>query len=268
MKTIPVTAALVGRDTLTLGCLAFVALCSLAGAASGQDTARPPAGAGGMGIDEQIVMAVEQAMGEHIESNIHLALTPLKAPAPGDSARAAKVADELRAGIAKYKDPSVAVADGFRMFAPRVKDQPVYHYVHATRMLREQTRWDPASPSSLIYRRAANGQLELFGAMYMASPRATPEELDARVPLSVARWHKHVNYCFPEQRRRITETKDGMPLFGPVGTIATRAECEAAGGRFTPQIFGWMVHANVYAGTDPKSIWGSGHGHSHGPPHP
>ena len=29
------------------------------------------------------------------------------------------------------------------------------------------------------------------------------EELDARVPLSIARWHRHVNYCFPTERRRI-----------------------------------------------------------------
>ena len=87
-------------------------------------------------------------------------------------------------------------------------------------MLREQSRWAPAAPSSLIYRRNARGELELLGAMYMAGPRATPEELDARVPISVARWHKHVNYCFPDERRRISETKDGKPLFGPVGTLA------------------------------------------------
>ena len=43
----------------------------------------------------------------------------------------------------------------------------------------------------------------------------------------------------------------------------TRAECEAAGGEFTPQLFGWMVHANVFAGTDPKSIWGADHAHGH-----
>ncbi len=215
-------------------------------------------------MNDQIVMAVEQAMGDHMESNAHLSLTPIRAATPADSVRAATVVAELRRGIEKYKDPSVAVADGFRMFAPQVKDQPVYHYIHATRVLREQTRWDPAAPSSLLYRRGANGALELLGAMYMASPRATPEELDARVPLGIARWHKHVNYCFPEQRRRITETRDGKPLFGPVGTIATAAECEAAGGRYTPELFGWMIHANVFAGSDAKAIWGGGgHGHVH-----
>ena len=92
------------------------------------------------------------------------------------------------------------------------------------------------------------------------------DELNARVPLSIARWHRHVNYCFPTERRRMAETRDGKPLFGPVGILSTRAECEAAGGEFTPQLFGWMVHANVFAGTDPKSVWGADHGHDH-PPH-
>jgi hypothetical protein len=226
--------------------------------------ATPPAPpAARLGFPEQIVMAVEQSMAEHMESNPHLSLTPTRAPAAGDSARAAAVVVELRRGIEKYKDPSVAVADGFRMFAPRVMEQPVYHYIHPMRVMIEQTRWDPASPSSLLYKRNAKGEIELIGAMYMASPRATPDELDARVPLSVARWHKHVNYCFPDERRRMTEAKDGKPLFGPVGTLATAEECAAAGGRFSPEIFGWMVHANVFSGTDARSIWGHAHSHPH-----
>jgi hypothetical protein len=101
--------------------------------------------------------------------------------------------------------------------------------------------------------------------MYTAGVRATMDELNDRIPLSVARWHRHVNYCFPTQRRRMQETRGGKPLFGPVGILSTRAECEAAGGEFTPQLFGWMVHVNVFAGTDPKAIWGADHAHGHPP---
>ena len=37
------------------------------------------------------------------------------------------------------------------------------------------------------------------------------------------------------------------------------------GGRFVPRIFGWMVHAEVFAGDDPAAIWGGDeHGHGHG----
>lgn len=235
-----------------------------------QPPAPPPGAAAaaasmGMGMNDQVAMAVEESMSAHMNGP-HLDLTPMRKLTPADSIRAARVAAELRRGIAKYKDVSVAVAEGYRMFAPQATDQPVYHYIHATRTMREAARFEPGEPSSLIYRKRADGSLELYGAMYTAGVRATLEELNSRVPLSVARWHRHVNYCFPTQRRRMAETRNGKPLFGPVGILSTRAECEAAGGEFTPQLFGWMVHANVFAGSDPKAIWGGGHSHDH-PPH-
>jgi hypothetical protein len=213
-------------------------------------------------MDKQIAMAVEESMGSHVESSAHLALSPIKAATPADSARAARVAADLRKGIEKYKDVSLAVAHGFEVFAPQA-EQPVYHYIHPVKMLREQSRFDATDPSTLIYRKNGKGDLELIGAMYMAAPRATPEELDARVPLGIARWHRHVNYCFPTDRRRMAEVRDGKPVFGPVGLISTEGECTAAGGRFSAELFGWMVHANVFSGTDAASIWGGGHEHKH-----
>jgi hypothetical protein len=59
---------------------------------------------------------------------------------------------------------------------------------------------------------------------------------------------------------RWNETEGGRMRFGPAGTITTRAECDAAGGRFREQSFGWMVHANVFASADPAVIWGHDHG--------
>src|SRR5436190_1403397 len=44
------------------------------------------------------------------------------------------------------------------------------------------------------------------------------------------------------------------PKFGLAGSIATREECEQAGGRFLPHIFGWMIHVYPYE-KDPTSIW-------------
>ena len=254
--------------------LAFAMLPLVASAQErpGQRAAPPPpapsgpagaaAAAASIGMNEQVAMAVEQSMNAHMDGP-HLDLTPLRKPLPGDSARAAKVVAELRRGIAKYRDVTVAMADGFHMFAPEAREQPIYHYIHPTRTMRENARFDPTRPSSLLYRKRADGSLDLLGAMYTAAPRATLEQLDARIPLSVAQWHRHINYCFPTDRRRISETRDGQPLFGPVGSISTRAECERAGGNFTPQLFGWMVHANVFAGDDPKLIWGGEHAHGH-----
>ncbi|HXG70725.1 MAG TPA: hypothetical protein VNJ04_08960, partial [Gemmatimonadaceae bacterium] len=115
-------------------------------------------------------------------------------------------------------------------------------------------------PTSLLYKRDEAGNLRLIGAMYTASKRASEEELDEIVPLSIARWHRHVNWCVPPRRSkgRWKESRDGRPVFGPLG-VATEAECKTAEGRFLPQVFGWMVHANISAGNDLRAIWHDDH---------
>ena len=44
------------------------------------------------------------------------------------------------------------------------------------------------------------------------------------------------------------------PKFGLAGSISTKAECEAADGKFVPQIFGWMVHVYPFE-QKPEDIW-------------
>ena len=192
---------------------------------------------------------------------LHMEMTPTRPAAPGDSARAASIVYTLRGAIAKYRDTSAAVADGYRMFAPQIKNQKVYHFSSNWVGVQEAFRFDPAKPTSLLYKKKPDGAFELIGAMYVAPKRFTPEQLDARIPLSVARWHKHVNWCLPPrgQTERWLERKDGHAVFGPESPIATKAECDAVGGVFRDSIFGWMVHANVFTGNDAKSIWGDEH---------
>jgi hypothetical protein len=194
---------------------------------------------------------------------LHMLMTPRRTPAPGDSARAAAVAATLRASIAKYRDTTVAVADGFRMFAPQVKTQKVYHFTRGLNAMRAAFRFDPAAPTSLLYGKGADGTFRLIGAMYTAPKRFGLDELDARVPLSTARWHRHVNWCVPNagDGRRWIERRDGHPVFGPESPIATKAACDAVGGRFLASPLGWMVHANVMTSDDPAVIWGDDHAH-------
>ena len=146
------------------------------------------------------------------------------------------------------------------MFAPQIKNQPQYHFTRGWNAIRNQWGFDPARPTSLLYKKDAQGQFHLIGAMYTASRRTSEDELNERVPLSVARWHRHVNWCIPARnaKKRWSETKNGRPIFGPLG-VATKEECDAANGRFIPQAFGWMVHANAFAGNDLKSIWHDDH---------
>jgi len=190
----------------------------------------------------------------------HMAYSTPRPLTAADSVRSARVINELRQAIAKYQDVKVAEADGYKMFAPQIRNQPQYHFTKGWNAIRNQRSFDPARPTSLLYRKDAQGKFQLIGAMYTASRRTPEDELNERVPLSVARWHRHVNWCIPANRvkERWLETKDGRPIFGPMG-VATKDECEAANGRFIPQAFGWMLHANTFAGNDLRSIWHDDH---------
>jgi hypothetical protein len=216
--------------------------------------------------DEPRAMAdaamADAAMAGPMVENPHLVLTPTGPATAEERRRAAELAATIRRSIERYRDVKVAEADGYRMFAPNVKAQPVYHYTSGWRSVKSAFRFDPAEPPSLLYRRDAGGALVLVGAMYTAPKGASLEELDARVPLSVARWHRHVDICVPprSRRERWAETRGGVPLFGPAGSVATREACDREDGHWLPSVFGWMVHANVFAG-DEGAIWGHGHQH-------
>jgi hypothetical protein len=190
----------------------------------------------------------------------HMAYSNPRPLTAADSVKATHVISELRQAIAKYQDVSVAEADGYKMFAPQIKNQPQYHFTKKWNAVQNQFGFDPARPTSLLYKKDAQGHLHLIGAMYTASKGTSEADLNERVPLSVARWHQHVNWCIPARRAkdRWTEVKNGRPVFGPLG-VATKEECDAANGRFIPQAFGWMVHANTFAGNDLKSIWHDDH---------
>lgn len=196
----------------------------------------------------------------------HMAYSSVRPLTTADSVRAAYVINELRQAVAKYQDVKVAEADGYKMFAPQIKNQPQYHFTKGWNAVRNQRGFDPARPTSLLYKKNAQGEFVLIGAMYTASKRTSEDDLNERIPLSVARWHRHVNWCVPARnaKERWYETKDGRPIFGPLG-VATREECDGANGRFIPQAFGWMVHANVFAGNDLRSVWQDDHmKHDHG----
>ena len=115
-------------------------------------------------------------------------------------------------------------------------------------------RWgftfDPARPTSLLYRKTKDGY-ELIGAMYTAPRSVSLEELDERIPLGVARWHQHTNLCMP---KRGQAPHADWTRFGLTGSISTEEECQEAGGRFYPVIFGWMVHVYPFESSLAK-VW-------------
>lgn len=221
-------------------------------------------GSTGHGRDSsQMIAAADAVMSGALSAAAqkHLELSPTGRATREDSIRARDVARQLRAALAKYADTAAAVADGYKMFMPNVKQQRVYHFTNYRHAFLEALRFDAERPTSILYRRAADGRLELIGAMYTAPKRMRVARLDGRVPLSIARWHKHVNWCLPPrgESNRWLERRDGMPLFGPESPMATRAECEEVSGVFHRSLFGWMIHANVFLGDDLETVFGHGY---------
>jgi hypothetical protein len=171
----------------------------------------------------------------------HMAMTAMRQETPADAQRANEIVAQLRSSIEKYKDYHVALEDGFRIFLPNVP-QAEYHFTSHRNGFLEAFTFDPARATSLLYKKTATGY-ELVGGMYTMPKGATEDQLNARVPLSVAMWHLHTNLCMPAR----TELRNAdWTKFGLHGSIASKDACDTAGGRFSPVIFGWMVHVYPY----------------------
>jgi hypothetical protein len=205
--------------------------------------------------------AMESMSGHgHDAGDPHLVLSTPRTTTTADSARAAALVATIRKELGRFRDVKVAIAEGYEQFLPNVP-QPVYHFTNNRYGLAAAFAFNPTLPTSLLYRRNAGGGYTLTGVMYTAPLTMSEAMLDRRIPLGMARWHRHVNWCLPRrgEEGRWLETRDGAPLFGPRSPIATEAECDAAGGRFVPHLFGWMVHVNAFESDDPAVIWGDHH---------
>ncbi|MGC2400207.1 MAG: hypothetical protein WA510_10510, partial [Acidobacteriaceae bacterium] len=182
----------------------------------------------------------------------HMYMTTLRPPQPGDRQKADAVAAAAKTAMAPYEDYQKALADGYRIFLPDVP-QPQYHFTNLANGLEARSHFDPNKPTSLLYKKTADGGYKLIGAMYTDRVDASEEELNDRIPLSIAHWHQHINFCkAPAGQKAAYFGPDAK--FGLLGSITTREDCEAAGGVFHPHIFGWMVHVYPYE-TDAAKIW-------------
>ena len=227
------------------------------------------------------------AMGGQMGMGAHMVMTSSRPQTPNDIERAHEVIDTLRRALVKYHDSRVALSEGYQIFLPTVP-QEVYHFTDYGAASREYSgHFDLASPGSILYVKSSSGDYVLVGAMYSAPADYTPDQLDALIPLSVAHWHAHTNICLPNGitlddllrgdigathldmpgmmpvastpaapgiNRRLGFLADGR--FGFTGKIADAAECEAAGGHFLKQAFGWMVHVYPFNGDDLKVAFG------------
>jgi len=196
------------------------------------------------------VTANEQMSDMHMDMGPHMRMTAVWPASAGDEQRAEAVVAALKPAIEKYKDYHVALNEGFKIFHPEIP-QDHYHFTSLSNAVEAQFSFNPAHPTSLLYKRIGGGY-ELEGAMYTAPRQYTEQRLNDRIPLSVARWHEHVNLCMPPRGTELRPVN--LKEFGLRGSIATEDACDAAGGRWLPIVFNWMVHVYPYE-TDPAKIW-------------
>ena len=200
------------------------------------------------------------SMEGHMDMGPHMKMTALRLPRPGDAARAEQVVETARKASEKYLDYHVALADGYKIFHPEIP-QKMYHFTNYGYAMEAAFRFTPEHPTSLLYEKHGD-DYKLIGVMYTAPKRLGEDQLDERVPISVAQWHEHVNFCAPPPDHR----KDMLaphPQFGLKGSIITQEACDAAGGTFHPVIFNWMVHVYPFE-KDQASIWSVNRQHGDG----
>ena len=227
------------------------------------------------------------AMGAHMHMNEHMKMTDLRPQTAQDDERAQALLVTLRRALSPYRDYRAALFQGFRIFLPSVP-QEVYHFTDYEAATAEyQGLFDPERPGSLLYVKKGKDDYVLVGAMYSAPAFYTPDQLNALIPLSVARWHEHVDICLPKGitltdllHDKIGADRTDLPgtlpvaanpealdldhrvgfmadgRFGFEGAIHERASCETAGGNFIPLAFGWMVHVYPFRGDDLKVAYG------------
>lgn len=186
-------------------------------------------------------------MGNHMQMS-------LKAKAqPGDEQRAQQIVAAAKKAVAHYANVDTALSDGYKPFHPTGKMGEEVHYTNYRLARLEHKHVDYEHPGSILYKRTAAG-MEAVGVMYSAPQGATAELLNAVAPLSVATWHRHVDFCGGPSSLPASEQFGPHASFGFRGSIHAEKACNDAQGLWVPVVFGWMTHVYPNA-KDPGSVW-------------
>jgi hypothetical protein len=181
----------------------------------------------------------------------HMQMSLKGDPAPGDEARATEILGAADAVLSHYRDVKTALRDGYKPFFPSGRSGEEIHYTNYRYRRKEQQHVDYSRPGSILYKRTEAG-LKAIGVMYTAPTDATPQQLDAIAPLSIATWHRHIDFCGGPKTLPFAEQFGPKARFGPQGSIHTEEACSAAQGLWIPVVLEWMTH--VYPNEQNK--WG------------
>ncbi|HUN85477.1 MAG TPA: hypothetical protein VMU48_13925 [Terracidiphilus sp.] len=249
------------------GAIVCLAIGLVAGSASMQAA---PAGQSQQQSAEVAGMSGGSMMHKGHHMSDHMFMSTMRPLKPGDQQKADAIVAAAKEAMAPYQDYRKALADGYRIFLPNIP-QPLYHFTNYENGREAAFQFDPLKPTSLLYIKTTDGGYKLIGAMYTDRVNASQDELNDRIPLSIAHWHQHVNFC-KAPPGQLAAYFGPNAKFGLLGSIHTKDACDAAGGTFIPHVFGWMVHVYPYE-SDPKKVWSTdddaaGHDNMDGSPMP
>jgi hypothetical protein len=182
----------------------------------------------------------------------HMYVTALRPKQPGDDEKVKALLAQIKASIERYQDYHKALEDGYVIGNPKV-DEPQFHFTKEANVREAEQHFDPTKPSSLLYFQTPTQRYKLEGVMFTVPPQASEDELNERIPLSIVRWHKHINFC-AAPADKVKEYLGKHPKFGMFGSINTPDACKADGGTFYPVIFTWMIHVFPFE-TDYKNVF-------------
>jgi hypothetical protein len=180
----------------------------------------------------------------------HMQMSLKGHPQPGDAERARDIVAAARDVLIKYADVNSAVRDGYKPFHPTGRVGEEVHYTNYRYRQKEQQHVDYHRPGSILYKRTPQG-MKAVGVMYTAPRDSSPDELNAVAPLSIATWHRHVDFCGGPRSLPLSQQFGPKAQFGPMGSIHTEESCREAQGLWIPVVFGWMTH--VYPGEE--DVW-------------
>lgn len=111
-------------------------------------------------------------------------------PTPEQKASAAKLLDEVKAGVVRFADLEAAQAEGYQQTTPyRYGGWGPAHFNNQT-YSRDGRLLDPTRPEALVYMKVPDGRIALIGAMFLA-----PKGQGPRPGAPLTEWHVHDTLC-------------------------------------------------------------------------
>ena len=146
--------------------------------------------------DDLHSMGGMSVMGESMAAMTnHMCITPLRPRQPGDEEKVKAVVAQGQGSHREIQGLQEGVGRRIRASRTRRLSSLSIHFTNDANERLADTLFDPTKPSALLYYQTPTQRYKLEGVMFTASPSATEDELNQRIPFSIVRWHEHTKFC-------------------------------------------------------------------------